>query len=226
VRRDRSLKSGVPHVFTWEIGGVIIDVTELYKTSSLTSFFPFQLTNLEAMSLKRKAADLASEAAKKPKQNSYVQHQYLYLILTHPSITSFFGKPKPVPGSAAAAKAAESSKFDKEAWVAKLTDDQKELLKLEIDTLHESWLSQLKDDIVTKEFLDLKRFIKQEISSGKKIFPPMEDVYSWYVSLHAVSKTLFTISHLDYNPNIRSKVTSHSPSHRQSRNPRPGPLSQ
>lgn len=55
-------------------------------------------------------------------------------------------------------------------------------MKLEIDTLHESWLAQLKDDIVTKDFLDLKKFLKQEISSGKKIFPPMEDVYSWYVT--------------------------------------------
>jgi uracil-DNA glycosylase len=73
------------------------------------------------------------------------------------------------------------SKFNKEAWVAKLTDEQKELLKLEIDTLHESWLAVLKDEVVTKEFLDLKRFLKQEIASGKKIFPPMEDVYSWYV---------------------------------------------
>jgi len=54
---------------------------------------------------------------------------------------------------------------------------------LEIDTLHESWLAQLKDDIITKEFLDLKRFLRQEMDSGKKVFPPMEDVYSWYESL-------------------------------------------
>ncbi|QDS71256.1 hypothetical protein FKW77_000554 [Venturia effusa] len=116
------------------------------------------------MSLKRKAVELAAEAAKKPKQNS---------------ITSFFGQPKPVPGAPTAVKAPEPVKFDKEAWVAKLTDDQKDLLKLEIDTLHESWLAQLKDDIVTKEFLDLKRFLKAEIVSGKKIFPPQAEVYSW-----------------------------------------------
>lgn len=106
-------------------------------------------------------------------------------ILTYTSITSFFSKPKPVPGTASAAKGPEPVKFDKEAWVAKLTDEQKELLKLEIDTLHESWLAQLKDDIVTKEFLDLKRFLKQEMSSGKKVFPPMADVYSWYVLLQS-----------------------------------------
>lgn len=65
--------------------------------------------------------------------------------------------------------------------MAKLTDEQKELLKLEIDTLHESWLAALKDEVVSKEFLELKRFLKKEIESGKKVFPPMEDVYSWYV---------------------------------------------
>lgn len=133
------------------------------------------------MSLKRKAVELAAEAAKKPKQNSYVRFQSPNIKLIHPSITSFFGKPKPVPGAPTAAKAPEPVKFDKEAWVAKLTDDQKELLKLEIDTLHESWLAQLKDDIVTKEFLDLKKFIKTEIASGKKIFPPQAEVYSWCV---------------------------------------------
>jgi uracil-DNA glycosylase len=71
--------------------------------------------------------------------------------------------------------------FDKDAWVAKLTDEQKQLLKLEIDTLHESWLGPLKDEITKPEFLELKRFLKREAESGKKIFPPSADVYSWYL---------------------------------------------
>ncbi|KAF2427677.1 uracil-DNA glycosylase [Tothia fuscella] len=122
------------------------------------------------MSLKRKAADLASDATKKTKQNS---------------ITSFFGPPKSVAGSTSAsangkdAAAAVVSKFDKDAWVAKLSDEQKELLKLEIDTLHESWLAVLKDEVTSKEFMQLKKFLKSEIDGGKKVFPPMEDVYSW-----------------------------------------------
>lgn len=133
------------------------------------------------MSLKRKAVDLASDAAKKPKQNSYVHPPIDNAKLTNPSITSFFGKPKPIPGTPTAAKAPEPVKFDKEAWVSKLTETQKDLLQLEIDTLHESWLAQLKDDIVTKEFLDLKKFIKGEIAGGKKIFPPQAEIYSWCV---------------------------------------------
>jgi len=127
------------------------------------------------MSLKRKAVDLAAADAKKPKANA--------------SITSFFGQPKPVAGGSSVTKATAPVKFDKDEWVAKLTDEQKELLKLEIDTLHESWLAHLKDEIVTKEFLELKRFLKREVESGKKIFPPMEDVYSWYALPHDSNKS-------------------------------------
>ncbi|RMD43982.1 hypothetical protein DV735_g1146, partial [Chaetothyriales sp. CBS 134920] len=70
-------------------------------------------------------------------------------------------------------------KFDKEKWVASLKPEHKELLQLEIDTLDVSWLAHLKDELTSASFLDLKRFLKREIDAGKKIFPPMEDVYSW-----------------------------------------------
>ena len=139
-----------------------------------------------ATPLKRKAGEVAATtagAAKKPKANA--------------SITSFFKQPnsevkdggattqttplssltKPSPSDPPIA----TPKFDKDKWLEKLTEEQKELLKLEIETLHESWLSQLKDEILSKEFLDLKRFLKEEKESGKTIFPPMEDVYSWYI---------------------------------------------
>lgn len=132
------------------------------------------------MSLKRKASTLPTGSdSKKPKANG--------------SITSFFGPPKTVlttqkptgtstssvPSSPA--PATPVSKFDKEAWAKKLTNEQRELLKLEIETLHESWLKELKDEIVSDSFLELKRFLKREVDSGKKVFPPMEDVYSWFV---------------------------------------------
>ncbi|MCJ1330898.1 uracil DNA glycosylase [Thelotrema lepadinum] len=107
------------------------------------------------MSLKRKAADAASNDTKKPKPNS--------------SITSFFGAPKN--------KAAEE--FNKDKWVATLSDEQKDLLKLEIDTLHESWLAYLKDDIVKPDFLKLKKFLKQEKENKQLVFPPEGDIYSW-----------------------------------------------
>ncbi|MCJ1473344.1 uracil DNA glycosylase [Lambiella insularis] len=113
-------------------------------------------------SLKRKAVDLAAADAKKPKANA--------------SITSFFGVP---PAASTGAVPLPAIKFDKDKWLAKLTDEQKELLKLEIETLHESWLAHLKDDVTTEKFLNLKRFLKKEQEAGKQIFPPLEDVYSW-----------------------------------------------
>ena len=132
------------------------------------------------MSLKRKAVDLAADAAKKPKANA--------------SITAFFGQPKvnasssaksngsSQPASSPAAAEADTpavAKFDKDAWVAKLSAEQRELLKLEIETLDESWLAVLKDEVASREFLDLKKFLRKEAEAGKTIYPPSKDVYSW-----------------------------------------------
>ena len=160
------------------------------------------------MSLKRKAGDIAADAAKKPKQNA--------------AITSFFGAPKPnpnvsKPASDPTAPATQPIKFDKDAWVAKLSDEHKELLKLEIDTLHESWLGALKDEVTSESFLNLKRFLKKEGESGAKIFPPLEDVYSWYLSLLSISLFAILTAH---------QVPSHSPPNRQSRHHRPRSLPQ
>lgn len=119
-------------------------------------------------SLKRKADDLPSSKPAQPKQAK-----------TNASITSFFGAPKAAAGTQSNGASAPTVKFDKAKWVAKLSPEQKSLLKLEIDTLDESWLAHLKDDVTTPSFLGLKRFLKSEVESGKKIFPPMEDVYSW-----------------------------------------------
>jgi uracil-DNA glycosylase len=133
--------------------------------------FPSPSSDTSKMSLKRKAGEIATEATKKPKQNA--------------SITSFFGVPKPnpstsKPSSDPTAPATQPIKFDKDAWVASLSDEHKKLLKLEIDTLHESWLGALKDEVTSESFLNLKRFLQKESEGSVKIFPPLEDVYSWY----------------------------------------------
>lgn len=97
------------------------------------------------------------------------------------SITSFFGAPKPKDNAVAqnASAPPPASRFNKEKWVASLTAEQKELLQLEIDTLDDSWLAHLKEEVVTPEFLNLKRFLKKEKDSGATIFPPEKDIYSW-----------------------------------------------
>lgn len=118
--------------------------------------------------LKRKAAT-SVDASKKAKTGNA-------------SITSFFGAPKVVSSStngSAPRTESPAPTFDKAKWVAGLKDDQKELLRLEIDTLDDSWLAHLKDEVTSKEFLDLKRFLAREMAGSKKIFPPPEDIYSW-----------------------------------------------
>ncbi|KAK6070405.1 uracil-DNA glycosylase [Seiridium cupressi] len=98
------------------------------------------------------------------------------------SITSFFGAPKVVSSSTSRSgpvSEAPAAKFDKEKWVSGLTEEQKKLLQLEIDTLDDSWLAHLKEEVTSKEFLELKRFLAREMAGPKKIFPPKEDVYSW-----------------------------------------------
>jgi len=123
-------------------------------------------------SLKRKAGNLPENDAKKARQQG--------------TLTSFFAAPK-ANGSKSSAGEASASNFDKAKWVAKLTDEQKRMLKLEIDTLHDSWLALLKDEITSPEFLELKKFLDREVQAGKKVFPPREDVYSWYVFLSPTS---------------------------------------
>lgn len=129
---------------------------------------PFTLEPI-VMSLKRKdPTPHAKDDGKKPKKNG--------------DLTSFFKAPKVVPPKVMPGSTLPEpvAKFDKDKWVAGLTSEQKKLLKLEIDTLDPSWLSVLKEEIVSRDFLDLKRFLEKEVST-QKIYPAMEDVYSWYI---------------------------------------------
>ncbi|KAK1069227.1 uracil DNA glycosylase [Friedmanniomyces endolithicus] len=119
------------------------------------------------MSLKRKAADLAADAAKKPKADA--------------AITSFFAQPKSSPSQPASshtARESKSSPFNKAAWLSTLPPSTLDLLSLELTTLDETWLAALHTDLTTPSFLSLKRFLAHETST-KKVFPPPEDIYAW-----------------------------------------------
>ncbi|KAK0941742.1 uracil DNA glycosylase [Friedmanniomyces endolithicus] len=119
------------------------------------------------MSLKRKAVDLAADAAKKPKADA--------------AITSFFSQPKSSPSQPTSSPTAPDTKptsFNKAAWLSTLTPSTRDLLSLEISTLDETWLAALHTDLTTPSFLSLKRFLQSETST-KKVFPPPEDVYAW-----------------------------------------------
>ncbi|KAM3088560.1 uracil DNA glycosylase [Clarireedia jacksonii] len=153
------------------------------------------------MSLKRKAATTPTNDAKKPKANG--------------SITSFFGPPKVVSSTAKASgtgtdanePAPVTSRFDKEKWVASLTDEQKELLTLEIETLHDSWLAVLKEEILSKDFLELKKFLNKEWEGSVKIFPPKEDIYSWSVNTRSKITSILTNSYTNHGLPHRSRHT-------------------
>ncbi|CAG8543217.1 10338_t:CDS:2 [Acaulospora morrowiae] len=54
-----------------------------------------------------------------------------------------------------------------------------ELLKLEFETLNSEWLRALADEIQKPYFIGLKKFLQEEKSNNKRIFPPENEIYSW-----------------------------------------------
>lgn len=164
------------HLPTWDIGRLLTRPRprlhiHLYL-QTLTVFKPAATYTMS--STKRKSEGLTSgDANKKPKVNA--------------SITSFFGAPKSSPTSSPAKFGAGPEpaplKFDKDKWVAGLTPEQKRHLQLEIQTLDPSWLVHLREEITSPEFIELKKFLESEVKANKKVFPPREDVYSWYVDV-------------------------------------------
>ncbi|KAI1500287.1 uracil-DNA glycosylase-like protein [Biscogniauxia marginata] len=135
---------------------------------------------MSSPSLKRKSDGPLSSTDpnnnKKPKVNA--------------SITSFFGPPKtrtndngpsssPTAAAAGAVDDAGAATWDKAKWVASLTPETRRNLALEIQTLHPSWLQHLRDEITSPEFIALKKFLESEVKSGKTVFPPRDDIYSW-----------------------------------------------
>jgi uracil-DNA glycosylase len=92
------------------------------------------------MNVKRKATSTISSALTSPPDPKKLKQG---------SLTAFFGAPKHTVHTASKAN------FDKQAWINSLTPSQKELLKLEIETLHESWLAALKDELTKPYFLSV-----------------------------------------------------------------------
>ncbi|KAI5949497.1 UNG1 [Candida theae] len=92
----------------------------------------------------------------------------------------------------------EIPSFDKEEWINSLSPEQKELLQLEIDTLHISWLSMLYKELTKPYFLNLKKFLLSQQKS-KTIFPKPQDIYSW--------------SNLTPLPNVKCLILGQDPYH-------------
>lgn len=87
--------------------------------------------------------------------------------------------------------------FDKAQWVAGLSEEEKQLLGLEIHTLHVTWLAFLHKELTKPYFLKLKRFLVAQ--KGKTVFPPADKVYSW--------------SHYTPLPDVKCLVLGQDPYH-------------
>lgn len=94
------------------------------------------------------------------------------------AITSFFKTDGVSQSSTPRAAQAPNAKFSKNEWLRSLDQRNKDLLKLEIDTLDESWLSVLHQELTKPYFLKLKEFLAKE-RSAHTVFPPDCDIYSW-----------------------------------------------
>ena len=87
--------------------------------------------------------------------------------------------------------------FDKVAWIKSLTVEQREILQLEINHLHITWLAFLHKELTKPYFIALKKFLKSQLN--KTIFPPSDKIYSW--------------SHLTPLPNVKCLILGQDPYH-------------
>lgn len=71
----------------------------------------------------------------------------------------------------------EELKFNKQEWIDSLSEEQRQLLSLEIHTMHISWLAVLHKELTKPYFLKLKKFLHSQ--KNKTVFPPPGHIYSW-----------------------------------------------
>lgn len=92
----------------------------------------------------------------------------------------------------------EEAGFNKDEWINTLTEEQRQLLDLEIRTLHITWLAYLHKELTKPYFLKLKRFLQVQMGN-KTVFPPPKSIYSW--------------SHLTPLPDVKCLILGQDPYH-------------
>ncbi|KAF9922663.1 hypothetical protein FBU30_007228 [Linnemannia zychae] len=91
-----------------------------------------------------------------------------------------WAKPKAAdPAAAEADSTAPLATKAKPDILKGLSDEKRELLKLEQDTIDSTWLRALQSEFTKPYFIELKKFLKQEDESKQQVFPPKNDIYSW-----------------------------------------------
>ncbi|KAI9302945.1 uracil-DNA glycosylase-like protein [Cunninghamella echinulata] len=87
--------------------------------------------------------------------------------------------PKKADQEETEAAVTESSPEEARQILSDLDDEKKELLNLEMTTMHHQWLKVLKPELTKPYFLKLKKFLLQEKNDGQTIYPPENEIYSW-----------------------------------------------
>lgn len=83
-----------------------------------------------------------------------------------------------------ATKSLNSIPFSPSDFLASLSENERRLLTLEIESMGKSWLKVLKDEIRKPYFLKLKEFLWEEGVRGpetpcNKVYPAPKNIYSW-----------------------------------------------
>ncbi|RKP32020.1 uracil-DNA glycosylase [Metschnikowia bicuspidata] len=105
--------------------------------------------------------------------------------------------PQGKKGTLSDAEFCKKMNFDKAEYIASLSDEEKSLLSLEINTLHITWLACLHKEIRKPYFLKLKLFLRSQ--AGKTVFPPPGKIYMW--------------SHLTPLPEVKCLILGQDPYH-------------
>ncbi|KAK7690602.1 hypothetical protein QCA50_005701 [Cerrena zonata] len=89
-------------------------------------------------------------------------------------------------GSASGTQTLNSIPFSLSAYMNSLSDEERQLLTLECDTMGKSWLKVLKEEIRKPYFIKLKRFLWEEgvktvneSAKSLRIYPAPGNIYSW-----------------------------------------------
>lgn len=129
--------------------------------------------------MKRTAISAAASVSKKPRVDASVTSPKAEAVEDEQPVAS-------TSTSTTIASSATNAKI--EAFKSSLSTSgdpsEAELLKLELDTIEETWLQALLPAIKSSTFLSLKRFLWKEGLRGvdikqNSIFPPAQDIYSW-----------------------------------------------
>lgn len=166
------------------------------KPKSITDFFKQKTKSVDEVTNnitttieeKTKVDEVTSNGTTTVKEKTTVEEN---------DISDIKGNLSSIPDEIKYSKFCSDHNFNKQEWINSLTEEEKDLLELEIKHLHITWLVFLHKSLTRPYFIKLKKFLKSQAS--KVIFPPSDQIYSW--------------SHHTPLPNIKCLVLGQDPYH-------------